>query len=204
MIEKVKITLSDKERELVSNTDWILTKKVIIQKVYEMFGELSGFMQQVITDEKGVLPKEVKSNYPKISKGEHYKDLPYVMLDYPRCFEKENILAVRTFFWWGNFFSVNLQLSGKYKTNAVPVLLNNFSMLSESGYAICVSADPWQHHFEEDNYVSLKNYTIDSFTEMLYSKDFLKIAKNIPVQHWNEVPFFIEQSFAELIKLLRS
>jgi len=204
MIEKVKITLSDKEQELVSNTDWILTKYAIIQKVYTLFGELLVPMQQVITDEKGHLPEAVYSNYPKISKGENYQGLPYVMLDYPRCFEKDNTLAIRTFFWWGNFFSVNLQLSGKHKKNAIPVLLNNFPMLSESGYAICVSTDPWQHHFEADNYVPLKNYTPDSFSEILYSKYFLKLAKSIPVQHWNEVPLFIEQSFTELIKLLRS
>jgi hypothetical protein len=203
MVEKVKITLSDKERELVNNTDWILTKYVIIQKVYTLFGDLLEPMQKVITDEKDRLPEAVNSNYPKISKGENYRQLPYVMLDYPRCFEKDNILAIRTFFWWGNFFSVSLQLSGKHKKNAIPALLDNFSMLCETGYAICVSADPWQHHFEEDNYVPLKNYTKNTFSEMLYEKDFLKLAKSIPVQHWNEVPLFVEQSFTELIKLLK-
>jgi hypothetical protein len=204
MVEKVKITLSDKEQELVGNTDWILTKYAIIQKVYTLFGELLVPMQQVIADEKAHLPEAMNSNYPKISKGENYRGLPYVMLDYPRCFEKDNTLAIRTFFWWGNFFSVNLQLSGKHKENAIPALLNNFSMLCNGGYAICISTDPWQHHFEEDNYVPLKNYTPDSFSEVLYGKDFLKIAKSIPVQHWNEVPLFVEQSFTELIKLLRS
>jgi hypothetical protein len=203
MVEKVKITLSDKERELVSNTDWILTKKSIIQKVYAMFGELLEPMQQIIRNEKEQLPSEVSSN-PKIAKGENYQDLPYVMLDYPRCFDKENTLAIRTFFWWGNFFSVSLQLSGKHKINAAPVLLNNFSMLSDSGYAICVSADPWQHHFEEDNYVAIKNYTRNDFNEILFTKNFIKIAKSIPVQQWNDVPLFVEQSFAELIKMLRS
>ncbi|HTB53266.1 MAG TPA: hypothetical protein VK718_10890 [Ferruginibacter sp.] len=204
MVEKTKITLSNKEQELVANTDWILTKYSIIQKVYSLFGELLVPMQQLIAYEKAVLPPEVNSNYPKISKGENYKGLPYVMLDYPRCFEKENILAVRTFFWWGNFFSINLQLSGKHKVAAMPALLHNFSMLRESGYAICVSADPWQHHFDDDNYVSFKNYTAANFRELLDSKDFIKIAKSIPVQQWSEVPLFLEQSFKEMIVLLRS
>jgi hypothetical protein len=38
----------------------------------------------------------------------------------------------------------------------------------------------------------------------LYNKDFVKIAKTLPVQRWNEVPLFLEQSFTELIMLLRS
>ena len=204
MVEKVKITLSDKEQELVNNTDWILTKYAIIQKVYAMFGDLLVPMQQTITNEKELLPPEVNTTYPKISKGENYKGLPYVMLDYPRCFERDNILAVRTFFWWGNFFSINLQLSGKHKANAIPTLMNNFSMLCELGYAICVSTDPWQHHFEEDNYVPLINYTLSDFGALLNNKDFIKIAKSLPVQHWNSAPLFIEQSFSELIMLLRN
>jgi hypothetical protein len=202
MVEKVKITLSDKERELVNNTDWILTKYAIIQKVYAMFGNLLEPMQQLIADKKVILPQDVMANYPKISKGENYKGLPYVMLDYPRCFEKENTLAIRTFFWWGNFFSVNLQLSGKHKENVIPGLLNNFLTLGEAGYSICVSADPWQHHFEEDNYVPVKKYSLDDFKKILAGKKFIKIAKSLPVQHWDEVPLFVEQSFTELIALL--
>jgi hypothetical protein len=34
-----KIALSEKELQLVCDTDWILTKHSIIQKVYALFGE---------------------------------------------------------------------------------------------------------------------------------------------------------------------
>jgi hypothetical protein len=36
MTEKTKINLSAKELELVCNKEWILTKQVIIEKVYEL------------------------------------------------------------------------------------------------------------------------------------------------------------------------
>ena len=32
----------------------------------------------------------------------------------PAVFSKENIFAIRTMFWWGNFFSISLHVSGKY------------------------------------------------------------------------------------------
>ena len=41
------------------------------------------------------LPAEMLFHSPKISKGENYKGLPYVMLDYPRCFGKTDIFAIR-------------------------------------------------------------------------------------------------------------
>jgi len=53
---------------------------------------------------------------PKISRGENYLGLPYLVLDYPRLFRPDAVLAIRTFFWWGHFFSSTLQLSGGYKT----------------------------------------------------------------------------------------
>ena len=60
------------------------------------------------------LPEEVLIQSPKISRGENYNGLPYVMLDYPRCFGKEDVFAMRTMFWWGNFFSITWHLKGKY------------------------------------------------------------------------------------------
>ena len=69
-------------------------------------------LKSSITDR---LPAEVAEISPKISKGENYNGLPYVMFDYPRFFTKENVFAVRTFFWWANYFSVTLHLKGEYK-----------------------------------------------------------------------------------------
>src|SRR2546430_2748604 len=153
MKHETKITLSDKELELVCNSDWILTKQAIIEKVYHLFGELAALMQQYVMNKKNLLLDEIILNSPKISKGENYNKLPYVMLDYPRCFKKEKTLAIRTMFWWGNFFSIQLQLSGEYKKAALSNLKINFSALQKNDYSICISGNPWEHHFDRDNYL---------------------------------------------------
>jgi hypothetical protein len=204
MNKETKITLSAKEQELVCNTDWILTKHAIIRKVYHLFGEQAALMQELVLNQNSYLPEEVKASVPKIAKGENYKELPYVMLDYPRCFEKEKTVAIRTFFWWGHFFSVNLQLSGICKEKALPSLQNNFLQLHQNDYWLCVSSDPWQHHFEEDNYVAIKKYTNEEFSSILNRESFIKIGKKIPLTEWGKVPAFIEQSFTEMILLLKN
>ena len=204
MNEKAKITLSVKEQELVCNTDWILTKHAIIQKVFLLFGELSAFMQAAIIKEKEQLPVEVTSSQPKISKGENYGSLPYVMLDYPRCFQKDKTIAIRTFFWWGNFFSINLQLSGAYKEHLLPALQSSFSKLQQNDYWICVSDNPWEHHFEADNYHPLTKITEEMFSSILHREPFVKIAKKIPLTQWEQAPALMEQSFTELLLLLKN
>jgi hypothetical protein len=204
MNKETKITLSAKEQELVCNTDWILTKHRIIQKVYALFGEQAIFMQQHLVKEKMKLPADINIAEPKISKGENYGSLPYVMLDYPRCFQKEKTLAIRTFFWWGNFFSINLQLSGEYKEKFLPALQKKILQLQQGDYWICISNNPWQHHFEEGNYTSLKKCSAEKFSSILNRESFIKIGKKIPLTQWDTAPAFIQQSFTEMIELLKN
>ncbi len=203
MTEKTKITLSAKELDLVTNKDWILTKQIIIEKVYQLFGTLALSMQQQVLQFKNVLPAVVSAYNPKISRGENYRGLPYVMLDYPRYFTKGSSLAIRTFFWWGNFFSINLQLAGEWKEFAIPSMMANFESLQQNNYAVCIHTDPWQHHFDEDNYLPLKKISAVEFATSLRSAAFIKIAKQIPVQQWDEVPTFFEHHFSEIVALLK-
>jgi hypothetical protein len=204
MTTGAKITLSAKELELVCNTDWILTKHAVIQKVYDLFGGLLPLMENILQQNKEHLPAEVFIHSPKISKGENYKLLPYVMLDYPRCFGKDDSVAIRNFFWWGNYFSVCLQLSGRFKNDSTALLCQNFESLQQNGYAICINDDPWEHHFEQNNFASLELLSKDDFRKVLLEKPFVKIAKNISLQQWQQVPEFILKTFAELVGLIQN
>ena len=204
MIDKTKITLSAKELELVCNTDWILTKHIIIEKVIDLFSTILISMQQKTGERKNSLPVEVFTKDPKISRGENYRQLPYVMLDYPRYFEKQDTLAIRTFFWWGNFFSINMQLSGTIKNSVVNNLATNFLHLQQNDYWICVNNNPWQHYFEEDNYLPLQKITKEQFSVMLNRELFIKIGKKISIEHWETVAAFIDNSFEEMILLLKN
>ena len=200
MSEETKITLSPKELELVCNTEWILTKHTIIEKVYAMFGNFVTPMREAMT--LANIPAEVFNSNPKISRGENYRQLPYVILDYPRLFGKADTLAIRTMFWWGNFFSITLQLEGIYKNRAVPLLLEKFDQLKKRGYWVCIHPDPWQHHFEEDNYIQFAALTKGEFTNLLDRGSFLKLAIQCPLSRWTEVPEFIEQCFEEMIEVI--
>ncbi|MBX9782341.1 MAG: hypothetical protein K2X48_03510 [Chitinophagaceae bacterium] len=143
MQEQAKISLSAFELQLVSDAGIILTKNNIIQKVYELFGKVSDAYQKQLLNAR--LPKEAMALSPKISKGENYKGLPYVMLDYPRCFGKEDVFAVRSFFWWGNYFSSVLQLKGMYKAAYELKIMNAISNGQLNGYYINNSNEEWNH-----------------------------------------------------------
>lgn len=127
---------------LVMQPDWILTKNSIIKKVVGLFAALS-------EEYRGLLESPIS---PKISKGENYQGLPYVMLDYPRLFGREDVLAIRTFFWWGHAFSVTLHLKGEYLRRYLPVLRLRWARLAEAGFYIGISDDEWRHEHAMENY----------------------------------------------------
>jgi hypothetical protein len=185
-IDRAKIRLSQEELELVQNAEWLLTKNRIIGKVYEMFGYLIDDVQEVLSG-NSLLSTEIFAVSPKISKGENYLGLPYVMLDYPRCFGKTDVFAVRTMFWWGHFFSTTLHLKGKYKQQLASTIKKNQQLLSEHNFFISVHEDEWRHDFDAANYIAMQGYDPATLADNLEKKDFCKIAAKINLQNWDGV-----------------
>src|ERR1700737_3694132 len=101
-MNKAKIGLSPEELELVTNAEWILTKNAIMQKAWWLLEDLQVELVSNIKQISRILPEEVLKTTAKISKGENYKGLPYLVRDFPRCFDKDAIFAVRCMFWCGS------------------------------------------------------------------------------------------------------
>ncbi len=203
MVNDAKITLSPQELQLVCDTDWILTKRAIIEKVYHLFGELAVSFTNTIETNKHHLPEAASATQPKISKGENYLQLPYVVLDYPRFYQKENSLAIRTMFWWGNFFSITLHVSGDYKNELQTSLLQKLALLQEHEWFICISNNQWEHHFESSNYISLNGKSEAEIKSILQQQPFIKVAAKFSLQQWNEMPLQLEKMFNTMIQLLQ-
>lgn len=198
-INNTNVELSKNEMELVSSAEFILTKNRIIEKVYSLFGLLSETYKNILNDCKESLPAEIFQSSPKIYKGENYLGLPYVMMDYPRIFLKEDVFAIRSFFWWGNYFSITLQLSGKYLEAFKNNIYENLKKEMDAEYFVCINDDVWQHHFETVNYKLLKEVDV----EEILQKPFLKIAKKISLQEWNDAEVFFKKSYESLVSLLK-
>jgi len=194
--------LSAKETELVTNSDWILTKNQILQKVKWLLEDIQARQQQFLNDPQVGLPSEVMAISPKISKGENYKGLPYLVLDHPRVFGKEDHFAIRTMFWWGNFFSITLHLAGTYKQDYERKIIESFSLLSDADYFAGVNDDQWEHHFEASNYLSLREMDAKSFKANTANKRFIKLAKQFSFMQWENAGDNLLTSFCQLIRLL--
>ena len=201
-MREAKIKLSEDELLLVQNAGVILTKNAIIQKIINLFSLVAEDMKTEL--EKTQLPAAIKITTPKISKGEHYKGLPYVMLDYPRVFTRENIFAVRTMFWWGNYFSITLHLKGEYQEMFSGFIKRNISYLAEKNFSICISSDQWQHELEGDNYISLSCITENQLDDIIEKKHFIKLSAKAGFAQWNDTATILIALYKDILQSLKA
>jgi hypothetical protein len=201
MNRETKIQLLPFEIELLSNADLILTKNAILQKLKHFLEEVQISQQEILEKNSSLLPAEVLMVSPKISRGENYKGLPWLVLDYPRYFEKENAFAIRTMFWWGNFFSMTLHLSGRYKKKLEHNILKNISLSGHKDLYICVGNSEWEHHFHESNYQKLKTLSETEIKKIINEKEFLKIAFRSPIDSFSEIEKLLDKNYKLLVGL---
>ena len=201
MNEEAKIRLSPLEMELVNDTEWIFTKQLIIEKVSNILGQLHQDYKKIILNQQALLPEILLKPGGKISKGENYKGLPYMILDYPAVFNKEKIFAIRTMFWWGNFFSISLHLSGE-NFKGISNIENAILFLKEKEFTVSVNEGEWQHHFHSSNFTNINELNSDEIKN-LFQKNFLKIAKKISLDNWDLAPQFLKEILVEIIEFIK-
>lgn len=205
MDDAAKVQLSKEEIALVSDPGWILTKNSIMGRAVELFAVLSERMKPEL-DNLRVMVLYESAGYeappnwdtPKISKGENYQGLPYIMLDYPRLFSKEHVLAIRTMFWWGNYFSVTLHLKGWMCSMFLIQIYMYAKELADAGFHFAVSGDEWRHELESDNYHPLQVDSLDTLAEY----PFLKLSAKCELNKWNEAPEILLELYRVLVRAL--
>lgn len=200
MNDQTKIQLSLFEMDLLNNSEWILTKNMIVKKAQRLLEEVQQNISDYTKQNSAIFPAEVIAISPKISKGENYKGLPWLMLDYPRYFDKENIFAIRIMFWWGNFFSTTLHLSGQYKEKYSNSIVNSYEKLCKNEFYTCVNEEQWNYHFEKENYLPVKNFTANDFTNHIKKRSFIKLSRKLSFSQWNNAIRLLSESFTQLTK----
>ncbi|RYY57687.1 MAG: hypothetical protein EOO09_01890 [Chitinophagaceae bacterium] len=199
-MDAAKIQLSEEEKGLISNGDWILTKNRVLAKVNGLLADLMA-RQQGWTATAGMHPGMAFPDAPpKISRGENYQGLPWMMLDYPRLFTPADTFAIRCFFWWGNFFSITLQLAGASQERYAARLSAAYEQFCDRHYLVAIAKDQWLHHDQPDNYIPVEGMTEDTFSAHLRTHGFAKLMTSVPLSKWDAVPDLLLSEYRFLLE----
>jgi len=183
-MEVSKIQLSPAEMELMQNADIILTKNRVLEKIKSLLETVQQNQIGYVQEHK--LKNEIFKVSPKISRGENYLGLPYLILDYPRQSTDNHFFFIRTMFWWGNFFSCTLHLANNSKEIFKERIKQSQRLLGD--YYISVNDDAWVHHLKESDYKKINHLTKEQYEQSCESFDHIKIAGRHSLDKWEVMP----------------
>ena len=186
--------LTDLEFEIIQDKTFLLTKARAISKIESVLSETRKELKTFLIENPLHYPELSHFKTDKISKGENYLGLPYLVLDYPAVFSKENIFAYRTMFWWGNFFSTTIHMEGEPLNYYRKTIAKNIDRLIDSKVYICTGETPWQYHYGKDNY----ELASEHHQSLIEECNFLKLSKKIDLTEWERLPEISLQFFEML------
>jgi len=175
---------TEKEIQIIADTEFLTRKLVVIGKIQKLFEDTRFSLRNTIEKSEFQFPTKIDKKLGKIFRGENYKSLPYVVLDYPKLYSKTNSFTFRTMFWWGNFFSATLHLEGESVDKFKFKIIQNADQLLNDQIYICINDSPWQYHYEKDNYLLLTKSNLSIIKEL----KFIKLSKKFNLEQYSYIP----------------
>ncbi len=179
-MKHVKIQFSKVELDCMNDRDFLLRKRIITDKLCELLNGFAEILKAAPVSRTFIFPAGVDFQTGRISRGENYNGLPYVVLDFPRLFDKENIFAFRTMFWWGNYFSFTLHLKGEPLRQYRGALAAHCIKMKKQGVVLYIGGNEWEHDLNGEHYLRLGAKA----GKILGEKDFIKLARRVELKDY--------------------
>lgn len=171
MRSMTKADFLQEEIQFINNQDVILTKNRLTEKIVS---HLEG-LRADLRDEVAQNPfPGIQFPNGKISKGENYAGFPYLVLDYPAIFKKEDIFALRTIFWWGNHISNVFIIKGKYLDHFRNAILEKTSLLGDKLFFL--GETPWLNEVNKE-YLKCSKVGKEQIKKQINDFGFVKITE---------------------------
>lgn len=194
---KPAFTLS--EINLLGNKNLFLAKARITQKLQTALLLVEKLYARELIKYDKKLPAEIVNSKGKITKGENLSASPWMVLDYPKEFSRQNIFAIRTLIWWGKHVSVSLVLSGSYKKLYEQNIFKAINT-KPTNLFVCIGQTPWEHDILPGNFLKAGKLTSKEITE-IKNRSFLKLSFKISIKEINSLEVLVLEKFKGLLQL---
>lgn len=182
----------------LQNTDFFSFKRQFTEHLIDYFGSLMEDLKSASIIRDFPFPEGMDTTVGKITKGENYRGLPYVIADFPRLFTPESVMAYRVMFWWGHYFSCTWHWSGQALKQFYPMIQQKWPLKFSADVRIAFTGDEWQHALEEPVYQPISEVNLPQV-----APDFLKIAILIPFERHSAVTELAKKYAVEVLMQLQ-
>lgn len=190
------ISFNNEDIEILSDKDFLLKKKVLSDEVIRLFKVISEEIKQELLRSSNPIWSSQFAG--KISKGQYYKDLPYIVSDYPRRIDDNGICLFRIIFLWGREFSCNFLATGIVFKNLKNAIENNLMDIDQNAYRYSIEGSPWEHSILD---VDLKKLNHLKNDKKLNTADFIKISRALTINKYESLHEICIKMFRDIIRL---
>lgn len=182
------------ESELFLNPEVFALKRRTVAKLYAAFEALRLRLKDTGEQLQISFPNAVSAISSKISQGENYEGCPWVMLDYLRYFQGQDIFAFRVMGWFGHYFSAHVVLGGQFAATYLTTLSKR-PFAQEIWFS--THTDPWKHEVEEPYCKRLDTLSEEEIVAHVTQYDFIKLSIKMVTADLGEVEDEVVRFFGE-------
>ncbi|MCF8720944.1 hypothetical protein [Nitrospina gracilis] len=196
---------SDVELRLIRERELFLHKHSIIKKAEARLEELKEVMIAELAKDPGPVPLGTDLKRGKITKGENNKGFPFVSLDIPQFFTKEEYFTYRVLFWWGHYLGYSLVLKGPALPQYLDCLLARRGDARFADIWLARHDSPWEWEHADNHFSPVQEPTDNDVRQLVNGIQYIKVIRMIPVIEpgFTEVDWSAEgvRTYRDLIRL---
>lgn len=192
-MQKSTNKLTKHELDFASSVEYPLTKQNVFTKINRLMHETGLQLSQEF--HKNQL---IDLAHHKITKGERYKEMPYLVMDFPQIKGPDFNIVLRTMFWWGHYFTCSLIV----KTSLLDLekTAKNIGKLKKA--KILTGSNLWEQELETDDYAKTSDLSKKQIMKLLESSNYLKLSCKINLRHYASLSSHATEIYAAWAKAL--
>ncbi|HXC61202.1 MAG TPA: hypothetical protein VNV63_00885 [Nitrospiria bacterium] len=189
---------------MISDTDFFPAKAEIIRKLHEDSMRLRDQIRMECKKTPlSLAPAGTDFETGQLVKGEKFQDFPYVYLDFPKFFSRDEMFTFRSFFWWGHSLIFCWFLSGPRLDEYRKRLLACHKTISHQTVFLSTAGTPWEWGLEKPHAEFLDRIKKERLKEILAERTFLKFGCSMPLK-FLETPDAILREGLRVFNFLKS
>ena len=175
--ELISADWSPFEVKLLNTVDIFLHKPAIMKKAEANLTALKQEVIKTLSQEPHPCPPESDIVKGQIVRGENHKGFPFISLDMPQMFSKNQMFTYRTLFWWGHDLIFSLILKQENQAPLIEKLIQLKEHPEWEDIQLAISPTPWEWENGMKNFIPIFGTSETKIRDTINSVKYIKICR---------------------------
>ena len=175
--ELISADWSPVEVKLLNTVDIFLHKPAIMKKAEANLTALKQEVIKTLSQAPHPCPPESDIVKGQIVRGENHKGFPFISLDMPQMFSKNQMFTYRTLFWWGHDLIFSLILKQENQAPLIEKLIQLKEHPEWEDIQLAIALTPWEWEKDMNNFIPLFGTSDIKIRDTINSVKYIKLCR---------------------------